>query len=231
MSHVNQRNVVLCLLEVARIACTKHSFTPAPGLVEFEQEIDREIENELQQQQSLSMCEPDYLKMAPKHIQSGERNVCRKLWDNDEPDMVETHAGTLVNADVWSVGNDATPVGDCEPVDNFVVAKISEKNVVNGAVLKKEETDEDDDDDDNSSIINNQLSIDDTESKDGGFVDDCGSCSSSSDIRRSPSTNSVISSASSTYLEMNCGGSSTSSSTPTPMTSELDHKVSKLFIY
>ena len=37
---MNPRNVVLCLLEIARIACTKHSFSPAPGLVQFEQEID-----------------------------------------------------------------------------------------------------------------------------------------------------------------------------------------------
>jgi len=44
VSHVNPRNVVLCLLEIARIACTNHSFSPAPGLVQFEQEID-EIEN------------------------------------------------------------------------------------------------------------------------------------------------------------------------------------------
>lgn len=45
VSHVNPRNVVLCLLEVARIACTKHSFSPAPGLVQLEQEID-ELEKE-----------------------------------------------------------------------------------------------------------------------------------------------------------------------------------------
>lgn len=45
VSHINPRNVVLCLLEIARIACTKHSFSPAPGLVQFEQEID-EMENE-----------------------------------------------------------------------------------------------------------------------------------------------------------------------------------------
>ena len=38
---------MLCLLEVARIACTRHQFSPAPGLVEFEQEIDREIEKEM----------------------------------------------------------------------------------------------------------------------------------------------------------------------------------------
>lgn len=44
--HNNQRNVVLCLLEVARIACTKHAFSPTPGLVELEQEIDQEIEKE-----------------------------------------------------------------------------------------------------------------------------------------------------------------------------------------
>lgn len=44
--HNNQRNVVLCLLEVARIACTKYGFGPTPGLVQLEQEIDKEIEKE-----------------------------------------------------------------------------------------------------------------------------------------------------------------------------------------
>ena len=44
--HNNPRNVVLCLLEVARIACTRYSFLPAPGLVQLEQEIDEEIEKE-----------------------------------------------------------------------------------------------------------------------------------------------------------------------------------------
>ncbi|RWS27446.1 Growth arrest-specific protein 2-like protein, partial [Leptotrombidium deliense] len=44
--HNNQRNVVLCLLEVARIACNKHNFSPAPGLVVFEKEIDEQIEKE-----------------------------------------------------------------------------------------------------------------------------------------------------------------------------------------
>lgn len=34
---------MLCLLDVARIACVKHGFTEAPGLVKFEQEIDREL--------------------------------------------------------------------------------------------------------------------------------------------------------------------------------------------
>lgn len=35
--------MVLCLLDVARIACVRHGFTEAPGLVKFEQEIDREL--------------------------------------------------------------------------------------------------------------------------------------------------------------------------------------------
>lgn len=39
----NPRQVVLCLLDVARIACVRHGFTEAPGLVKFEQEIDREL--------------------------------------------------------------------------------------------------------------------------------------------------------------------------------------------
>lgn len=43
VSHVNPRNVVLCLLEIARIACNKCQLLPAPGLVQFEQEIDDEL--------------------------------------------------------------------------------------------------------------------------------------------------------------------------------------------
>lgn len=43
LSTANPRQVVLCLLDVARIAYVKHSFTEAPGLVKFEQEIDREL--------------------------------------------------------------------------------------------------------------------------------------------------------------------------------------------
>lgn len=46
--HNNQRNVILCLLEVARIICTKYGYTIVPGLVEFEKEIDRQIEREEQ---------------------------------------------------------------------------------------------------------------------------------------------------------------------------------------
>lgn len=38
----NPRQVVLCLLDVARIACVKHGFTEAPGLVKFEQQIEAE---------------------------------------------------------------------------------------------------------------------------------------------------------------------------------------------
>jgi hypothetical protein len=40
----NPRQVVLCLLDVARIAYVKHGFTEAPGLVKFEQEIDKELQ-------------------------------------------------------------------------------------------------------------------------------------------------------------------------------------------
>lgn len=38
--------MVLCILDVARIAYVKYGFTEAPGLVKFEQEIDRELEAE-----------------------------------------------------------------------------------------------------------------------------------------------------------------------------------------
>lgn len=37
----------MCLLDVARIAHVKHGFSEAPGLVKFEQEINRELANEM----------------------------------------------------------------------------------------------------------------------------------------------------------------------------------------
>ena len=49
--HNNQRNVILCLLEVARIVCTKYGFVHVPGLVQLEKEIDQEIEREEQAKQ------------------------------------------------------------------------------------------------------------------------------------------------------------------------------------
>ncbi|KAG9511386.1 GAS2-like protein pickled eggs, partial [Fragariocoptes setiger] len=41
--HGNARQVVLCLLDVARIACVRYGFVEVPGLVKFEQEIDLEL--------------------------------------------------------------------------------------------------------------------------------------------------------------------------------------------
>lgn len=52
--HNNQRNVVLCLLEVARIVCTKYGFVHVPGLVLLEKEIDQEIEREAKERVMLS---------------------------------------------------------------------------------------------------------------------------------------------------------------------------------
>lgn len=49
--------MVLCLLDVARIACVKHGFTEAPGLVKFEQEIDRELVAERDQAQKQQQAE------------------------------------------------------------------------------------------------------------------------------------------------------------------------------
>jgi len=45
--HNNQKNVVLCLLEVARIVCKKYSFPLVPGLVVLEKEIEKEEEAEM----------------------------------------------------------------------------------------------------------------------------------------------------------------------------------------
>lgn len=56
-SEANPRQVVLCLLDVARIACVKYGFTEAPGLVRFEQEIDRELAAE---KAALGRCAPSF---------------------------------------------------------------------------------------------------------------------------------------------------------------------------
>lgn len=56
--HNNPRNVVLCLLEVARIACTKYKFSPAPGLVQFEQEIDELEQAEEEERMSKTGTDP-----------------------------------------------------------------------------------------------------------------------------------------------------------------------------
>lgn len=48
--HNNPRSVVLCLLEVARIACRQYMFTPVPGLVELEKEIDAQEKLEMERE-------------------------------------------------------------------------------------------------------------------------------------------------------------------------------------
>ena len=60
---------MLCLLEVARIACNRHSFSPAPGLVEFEQEIDREIEKELKREEEKKKLK-ELRASALKHVEA-----------------------------------------------------------------------------------------------------------------------------------------------------------------
>ena len=74
--HNNQRNVVLCLLEVARIICKKYGYTIVPGLVELEKEIDQiEREEELQIQLTSALNVADEKRFSHQHEQlSASRN-------------------------------------------------------------------------------------------------------------------------------------------------------------
>lgn len=67
--HNNQKNVVLCLLEVARIACNKYNFIPSPGLVQFEREIDQEIERD-------ALNKDEYSTNEKSLISNAESGVC-----------------------------------------------------------------------------------------------------------------------------------------------------------
>lgn len=211
---MNPRNVVLCLLEVARIACTRYQFSPAPGLVELEQEIEREIQQELQelsqnpteQRVLYEYVESEHARRVDNvEVPSSRSRVSRKLWSEEEEEEEEESGESEPSQ---------------SPVQLVINGDTTEDSVVNGFRPEVDLEGKEDSD---------------TGSKDCGFVDnDSGSYSStdaSDTMRRSPSSNSVLSSASSTYLESGgtCGngeGSSTTSSTPIPMTSELDHKVS-----
>ncbi|KAH7640565.1 flocculation protein flo11-like [Dermatophagoides farinae] len=237
VSHVNQRNVVLCILEVARIACTKYSFSPAPGLVELEQEIDREIERELQLQKQAEHtrvtsnddrknCQKPEIPDKPatlrtKTAQHHSRNICRQLWPNNENDA------TIQQDDIDSIDSTRSSFANTTPL-----TLVNQQS--NGSINRECR----DDDEEDITLISAQ-----NDSKDVGFVDADSGCSYSSSnhsdsvLPRSPSSNSVLSStsssaASATYFGDHGGctteTSSTCSSTPTPMTSELDHKVMQI---
>ncbi|UXI15300.1 hypothetical protein NH340_JMT01243 [Sarcoptes scabiei] len=233
VSHVNQRNVVLCILEVARIACKKHSFQPAPGLVELEQEIDKEIEEELRKQneqrekldsfqekfnrKKIEKFKPEVPK---KPILLRNESIRRELWPSE----------TIINDCIDSERNEFKLVNEINtmlPLMNLVDEdsnKLFNKNVC------------EDEDEDNNLISNGPASSVES-NKDGGFHEiESGSYTSSNNdsdhFVRSPSSNSVLSSttSSSTTSATYFGESSAStcSLTPTPMTSELDHKVMQI---
>lgn len=213
VSHVNQRNVVLCLLEVARIACTRHSFSPAPGLVEFEQEIDREIEKELKREEE---------KQKIKELKASKTSTGLPLKDgvvqSTQEDALsqQTHSTEKIDKALPEV-DQGVLLEDLEEEDEVTLH--SSRPLSSNA-----------DEIDGGSLIVMDEETSATESEEH----QCNNTASSPDIRSPSPANSIISSASSTYLEPNmvsCGASSTSdaasiSSTPTPMTSELDHKVS-----
>lgn len=240
VSHVNQRNVVLCLLEVARIACNRHSFSPAPGLVELEQEIDREIQTELiKMNESVnggstvalangcptvttpsgnnkSMVEYyDRLVNGTRAVEdrgnNGKSSIVRRLWEND--DIAESSLENV--ATNGQPNGEATIDGQREQADQLDS---------NHAQTPVDRENNDADEEEETTLVFNGLPAQVNGKEDSGNEYD--GSNGSSMLGRSPSSNSVISSASSTScLETNCGSSTTSSSTPTPMTSELDHKV------
>ncbi|OTF70285.1 hypothetical protein BLA29_011080, partial [Euroglyphus maynei] len=179
VSHVNQRNVVLCILEVARIACTKYSFSPAPGLVELEQEIDREIEQELQLQKQIEQskgisknCQKPEIPDKPaalrsKTAQHHSRNISRQLWPNDDNDLT-------------------TQRDDIDSIDSTGSSFVRTTTLVNQHSMMNKECQNDDEED--ITLISAQ-----NDSKDVGFVDADSGCSYSSSnhsdsvLPRSPS--------------------------------------------
>ncbi|XP_017492207.1 PREDICTED: flocculation protein FLO11-like, partial [Rhagoletis zephyria] len=220
VSHVNQRHVVLCLLEVARIACTRHSFSPAPGLVEFEQEIDREIERELKREEE---------KQKMKELKANKTTAAEVLHPKKpahlkSSDLQQATPKDVLLAESLSAGkiDEALPEVD-QGVQLEDLEEEDEVTLHSSRPLSSNA----DEIDRGSSLMDEETSA--TESEEH----QCNNTVSSPEIRSPSPANSIISSASSTYLEPNmvsCGGSSVSdaashSSTPTPMTSELDHKV------
>lgn len=109
VSHANPRNVVLCLLEIARIACTKYRFSPAPGLVQFEQEID-ELEGDAESEVDGWPCvdsnarqpplspRKDAATTPPPCLPSGRTPSASSLASNDEDaDSSSTGANSSTN--------------------------------------------------------------------------------------------------------------------------------------
>ena len=81
--HNNPRNVVLCLLEVARIVCKDYGFTLVPALVQLEKEIDLEIElQEMQQRQRQQQLEQQrQLQLKNQH----NVTLCLRPEDSSSP--------------------------------------------------------------------------------------------------------------------------------------------------
>lgn len=242
VSHVNPRNVVLCLLEVARLACTRYSFSPAPGLVELEQEIDREIQKELENSgQSaadllletggslLSKYERLYSTNGTaggggggdhgwdKHTKKMDKLVEEAVEDVPDSTTTKTVSGEVV---VEQEGKNIEPDGGYD-TDNLNNGKIAEED-------EDEEAEEEGEEEDETTLT---FKVPEEPAASSSQAGDSGSYSNvSSSIPRSPSNQSVLSSTgSSSCMETNFGdNTSTAPSTPTPMTSELDHKVSRV---
>jgi hypothetical protein len=101
--HNNPRNVVLCLLEVARIVCKDYGFTLLPALVQLEKEIDLEIELEErmhQRRQEKLEQEKRNLKIKNQH------NVSIQLSRPEESSSSSGRSSSLVDQVIQVDNND-----------------------------------------------------------------------------------------------------------------------------
>lgn len=229
VSHVNQRNVVLCLLEVARIACTRHQFSPAPGLVEFELEIEREIAQELKHEEELKMkLEFD----SPNDDKTNEEQTDSRLSNMEsvslpEVDQIDSVHGSVDLTTIQSIDTEKIINKETNDEDEVTINRSLSSQSDNPIETKLNEEEEEEE---TSATESEDMLVHQRESSIDTNVTEL-----TGENRQPSPTNSVISSASSTYLDpgISCGASSNDASsshstTPTPMTSELDHKVMQI---
>ena len=89
--HSNPKNVVLCLLDVARIVCKTYCFSPTPGLVELEREIDAQIEAE--EKEAAALCHPNASARNNLHLPltTEQDEKCSPDEDSSESSSLNKH--------------------------------------------------------------------------------------------------------------------------------------------
>ena len=97
--HNNQRNVILCLLEVARIVCKEYGFTLVPGLVQLEKEIDLEIELEEMQERQRQLKLEQLLEQQQRERQLQVKNQHNLSLSFSQPEEVRVDCGIQADSD------------------------------------------------------------------------------------------------------------------------------------